>query len=404
MATSAAVVADYALPSDALASTPLIVNDITLLDPVRVARIASPQTNDDIQTLLRGWQSTISVGGGCYSMGGQIAEENSLHLDMRQFNRLVAFDPQQRIIRVQAGMRWRDLQTIIDPHNLAVKIMQSYSNFTIGGALSVNCHGRYVTAGPIINSVRAISIIMADGTALEASRTQNTELFYGAIGGYGGLGVIAEVEFDLVPNIRMKREVRRIALADYPSFFRDKVAGRMGAIMHNGDIDPQDSENLTSITWFETQEPVTVPERLFPIGASFAVEKTEVEALASLPASHLLRRMIVDPIRYAGRPVVWRNHEASMDVASLGQIANADGTYALQEYFIPTRHFGDFAQRMLDILRSHNVNALNVSVRHAPVDPGSFMAWAREEVFSFVLYYWQSSSRAAQYAVGDWTR
>ena len=30
----------------------------------------------------------------------------------------------------------------IDPYDLSVKIMQSYANFTVGGTLSVNAHGR----------------------------------------------------------------------------------------------------------------------------------------------------------------------------------------------------------------------------------------------------------------------
>jgi len=45
------------------------------------------------------------------------------------------------VIRVQAGMRWRDLQDAIDPHDLSVKIMQSFSNFTAGGAVSVIATG-----------------------------------------------------------------------------------------------------------------------------------------------------------------------------------------------------------------------------------------------------------------------
>jgi len=32
---------------------------------------------------------------------------------------------------VQAGIKWRDIQDAIDPHDLSVKIMQSFSNFTV---------------------------------------------------------------------------------------------------------------------------------------------------------------------------------------------------------------------------------------------------------------------------------
>ena len=70
---------------------------------------------------------------------------------------------------MQAGIRWCDIQRFLDPHDLSVKIMQSYSNFTIGGALSVNAHGRYVALGPLINSVRRIQLILPGGVVTEVS-------------------------------------------------------------------------------------------------------------------------------------------------------------------------------------------------------------------------------------------
>ena len=79
--------------------------------------------------------------------------------------------------------------------------MQTYANFTVGGALSVNCHGRYVGLGPLVLSVRAIKLALHDGSVVDASRTENPELFFGAIGGYGALGVVVEVELDLAQNL-----------------------------------------------------------------------------------------------------------------------------------------------------------------------------------------------------------
>ena len=65
-------------------------------------------------------------------------------------------------------MTWRDLQDVLDPHDLSVRTMQSFSNFTVGGAVSVNCHGRYVGHGPVGLSVRALQLVLADGRVVEA--------------------------------------------------------------------------------------------------------------------------------------------------------------------------------------------------------------------------------------------
>ncbi len=380
------------------------VNDITQLNRVEVGKIVAPQDTDDIKRAINSWRGSISIGGGRYSMGGQIAAHDSLHFDMRSFNKLVRLDVAQKQIRVQAGMRWRDLQTLIDPHDLSVKIMQSYANFTVGGALSVNAHGRYVGAGPMVNSIRSLQVVLPSGAVVEASRENESKLFYGTIGGYGGLGVVTEVELDLVPNLRIERSVDHIPLASYASFFGEKIAGNPDAVLHNGDMDLSGTGQVTSVTWLKSEKPLTIQERLRPIGEKFSTEAAAVWALSELPNSQSIRHSFLDPLQYKSQPVVWRNYEASLDVASLGKIAGDGYTFALDEYFLPVQKLEDFAYEMMRILKAHEVNALNVSIRHSPMDSESRMAWAQQEVFSFVLYYKQFTTSAAQQKVGEWTR
>ena len=114
---------------------------------------------------------------------------------MRQFKRVLAFSKERKEITVETGITWRDLQEYIDPYELSVQIMQTYDNFTVGGALSVNAHGRYVTQGPIVLSVASIRLRAGERRECSASSDKNAELFYGAIGGYGALGVIVEATF-----------------------------------------------------------------------------------------------------------------------------------------------------------------------------------------------------------------
>src|SRR2546426_1431967 len=117
---------------------PLSVCNVTHLNSVKVAGVAEVRGTDDVRQALKKWQGNVSVGGGRFSMGGQTAIHHGLQLNMRPMNGLVKFDPAKRTARVQAGMRWRDLQAIIDPQGLAVQTMQSYASFTVGGSISVN--------------------------------------------------------------------------------------------------------------------------------------------------------------------------------------------------------------------------------------------------------------------------
>ena len=82
--------------------------------------IAVPTTVEEVQEAMRRTQGAISVGGGHFSMGGQTASPGSLHLDMRGMNKVLEFSPQRRTLRVQAGVRWCDIQKFVDPHGLAV--------------------------------------------------------------------------------------------------------------------------------------------------------------------------------------------------------------------------------------------------------------------------------------------
>ena len=382
----------------------ILVNDVTLLNPIRVDRLLIPRTTDEIRQALATWAGPVCIGGGRYSMGGQIATEHSLHLDMRQFNRVLDYSPKDKVVRVQSGIRWRDLQSVIDPDDLSVKIMQSYANFTVGGSLSVNAHGRYVGAGPVINSVRALQIVLADGSVVEASRDTNADLFHASIGGYGALGVITEAEVDLSPNVAMERQVHRMQVADYPKFFDDQVRGNELAVLHNADLAPPDFDQATSVTWLTTGKVLTVSDRLVPRGQSYKFDEAVMWGIAKAPGGQSFREDVVDPLRYLSHPVVRRNYEASLDVASLGPIATGNSTYALQEYFVPIAQFDAFVPRMAAILRTHRAHTVNVSVRHAPADHASWLGWAREEVFSFVLYYWQGVSAADREEVGMWTR
>lgn len=391
-------------PVAALSAPGILVPNVTGLYSVKVAKTVAPTTTLDVVHEILRWPGKVAVGGGRYSMGGQIAIAGGLHLDMRAMKQLVWLKADARTVRVQAGMTWRDLQEVLDPEGLAVMTMQSYANFTVGGSVSVNVHGRYVGNGPIGHSVRALQIVLADGAVVEASRSQNPEIFRAAIGGYGAVGVISEVELDLASNARMERTVTAVALADYPGYFETAVKSDRDCILHNADLLPPLFDAPVAITWRSTHKPLTEPARLVARGQSYGMHQNAIFAITELPGGAELRTQVIHPLLLEKPAVVWRNHEASLDAAELEPRTRLISTYGLQEYFIPVRHFVAFAREMAQLIRKHQANVLNVSVRHSPVDTVALLPWATQEVFSFVVYYKQRTYPAAQQCIGEWTR
>ncbi len=381
-----------------------VVNDITELNPVPMADVVAPRSVDEIVAAITNSSGPISIGGGRFSMGGQTAIDNGLQLDMRDYDQVVSFSPEESEITVQSGMSWRELQEYIDPHDLSVKIMQTYANFSVGGSLSVNVHGRYIGHGPIISSVKAIQLVLADGNVVRATPEKNEALYYAAIGGYGGIGVITEVTLELAKNEKLGRRTKTMPITEYHEHFAKNVRDNDKVVFHNADIYPPDYEELRDVSWYVTEEPLTIDDRLIATDESYFWLPKLVSFTSTGSFGKWMRSAVIDPVYYSSDRVAWRNWEASYDVRELGEGDRSKKTWVLQEYFIPVERFEDFVPKMRAIFRKHDVDVVNVSIRHALPDPGSYLAWARDEVFAFVVYYSQGTTDKDREQVGIWTR
>ena len=400
-------IACWRTPPVAVGSIPdssVRIDEVTRLHPVTMARVVTPRTMMDIVNAVKATPGPIAIGGGRYSMGGQTATPDGLQLDMRQYRGVVSLDTAARTITVRSGTRWREVQEALDKVGLAVKIMQTYNTFTVGGALSVNAHGRYIGQGPLVRSVRDVTLVLADGSVVTASPTVRPELFYGAVGGYGALGVIAHVTLDVAENTRVRRDDEKLTVASYLDYFRKNVRDDSTVVFHNADIYPPAYENLHAVSYRKTTLPVTIPDRMLPADQHAWSHRTAYEMITDWPKGKWMREHVIDPVIFRGNPVEWRNYEASYDVSELEPSSRTWDTYVLQEYFVPVDSIMTFMTRMRRVLQEHEVNAVNVSIRHALPDPGTYLAWAPNEVFAFVLYYKQRTDPDSRRAVAKWTR
>lgn len=381
-----------------------IVNDVTQLNPILVAKVETPKTVEELQYIIQHTNNPICIGGGRFSMGGQTASSQSTHIDMRMLNSVIDFSVEEQTIKVQAGARWCDIQQYVDTYNLSIKIMQTYANFTVGGSLSVNCHGRYIGLGSVILSVKSIDVILATGEMVHASKTVNPEIFFACIGCYNAIGVIALVELELEENIPVKRIHTKMKRGEYKNYFFETVRENNEVIFHNGDIYPPAYKNVRAVSWIKTAEKPTVKTKLMPLTSAYPIERYFINAFSKSRFGKWRRENIIDPIFYLRKKIHWRNYEAGYDVLELEPESRKQSTFVLQEYFVPVQKFDDFATQMAEVFSRHHVNVLNVSIRHAQADPGSLLAWAREEVFAFVIWYKQWTNETEKGKVAVWTR
>jgi FAD/FMN-containing dehydrogenase len=154
-------------------------------------------------------------------MGGQQFANGGELLDLRGLNRILELDMHRGLVRTEAGIQWPDLirgilkiQCDREP-GLAPRwgIAQKQTGadwLTLGGSLSANVHGRGLLVRPIVGDVESFTLIDASGNPISCSRTENSELFSLAIGGYGLLGVIADVTLRLTARRTLRRMARVI--------------------------------------------------------------------------------------------------------------------------------------------------------------------------------------------------
>lgn len=381
-----------------------IVDDVTQLNPILVSKVEAPKSIEELQQIIKHSETAISIGGGRFSMGGQTASHKSTHIDMRKLSAVIEFSAEHKTIKVEAGIRWCDIQRYVDAHNLSVKIMQTYANFTVGGSLSVNCHGRYIGLGSVILSVKSIDVILATGERIHASKHENPEVFFACIGCYNAIGVIAVVELELADNIPVKRIHQKMHRNEYKDFFAKTVRDNSEVVFHNGDIYPPAYKNVRAVSWVKTTEKPTLKTKLMPLTAAYPIERYFIYAFSKSKFGKWRREYIIEPLFYLQQKIHWRNYEAGYDVLELEPESRKYSTFVLQEYFVPVHKFDDFATAMSEIFTRHNVNVLNVSIRHAQPDSGSLLAWAREEVFAFVIWYKQWTNDIEKGKVAVWTR
>ena len=99
----------------------------------------------------------------------------------------------------------------LDPIGFGPKVMQSNNDFGVAATFSVNAHGWPVTHGPMGATVREVTMVLADGSLVTASRDTEPRLFAAAMGGYGLIGLITEMVVEMAPNRNLDAELRRDA-------------------------------------------------------------------------------------------------------------------------------------------------------------------------------------------------
>lgn len=163
-------------------------------------------------------------------MGGQQFAGNAVLLDTRPMRKILSLDAERGIVEVEAGIQWPDLvaglvamQSGQSKQWGIIQKQTGADRLTIGGALGANIHGRGLTLQPIIGDVESFTLIDAEGNLLNCSRSENSELFRLAIGGYGLFGPVVRVRLRLMPRTKIERVVKLMDIEELMPAFDARI-------------------------------------------------------------------------------------------------------------------------------------------------------------------------------------
>jgi FAD/FMN-containing dehydrogenase len=377
------------------------LDDASRLNATQVAQIVPIDAADpagQLRTLLlraRLEGRRVSIGGARHSMGGHTLYPGGIALDMRPLHAM-ELDEARNVLHVGAGALWSEIVPYLDARGRSVAVMQSNNSFSVGGSISVNCHGWQFDRPPIASTVRSLRLMTADGDVVRCSRTENSQLFSLVLGGYGLFGVILDVDLDVVPNERYRLEQHLVPAQDALATFDSFVRGRNDVQMVYGRLN-------------------IVPQRLFDevIINAFVADASGPPPALGEPHNVRLQRLIFCGSAESdyGKSLRW-NAETKLQpfvmghVFSRNQLINegveifenrtADSTDVLHEYFVPREGATKFVAAAREIVLRTHANLLNVTVRSVNEDRDTFLRYANGPMFAFVMLYRQQKTADAE--------
>ena len=170
-----------------------------------------PSTPEELRDALRTCgdrQASIETGGGFSKRlaGGPIAEA-TCRLETGRLNRLLAYEPADLTVSVEAGMRLAELNRILEDANQFLPLDPPFSGqATIGGVLATNSSGyrrrRYGTARDMVIGMRFATLdgkLVSSG-GMVVKNVTGLDMGKLMIGSFGTLAVIASANFKVFPK------------------------------------------------------------------------------------------------------------------------------------------------------------------------------------------------------------
>ncbi|SMX44161.1 FAD-binding oxidoreductase [Actibacterium lipolyticum] len=157
--------------------------------------VTAPRTDAEVAAALTKGHAIARGNGRAYGDSAASAQNT---VDMRGFNRMIAFDDATGQVVAEAGVLLGDVINAFLPRGWFPPVTPGTKFVTIGGMIAADVHGKnHHKHGTFGAFVDWIDVMGADGTVQRCSPTENADLFAWTMGGMGLTGIILRAAFRL---------------------------------------------------------------------------------------------------------------------------------------------------------------------------------------------------------------
>jgi len=145
----------------------------------------------------------VRVAGAGHSFTALVPTDGTL-LSLERMNQVLDVDLNTGLVRVQAGITIRELNAALDAHGLAMENLGDIDRQSIAGATATGTHGTGAEFRNLSSQLRAIELMLADGTVITVDAVNDREAWLAARVSLGALGVVTAVTIQTVPAFRLQ--------------------------------------------------------------------------------------------------------------------------------------------------------------------------------------------------------
>lgn len=131
-----------------------------------------------------------------HGISGRSTNLGGLILDVSAMNTIQILDATAGRVRIGPGATWKQIASVLTPHGLALG-SGDYGGVGVGGLATAGGIGLLSRKhGLTVDHVHAVELVLADGTQVRASETENPDLFWAVRGAGANFAVATAFEFD----------------------------------------------------------------------------------------------------------------------------------------------------------------------------------------------------------------